>query len=193
MRLCCQNVVMRGRRGRSVLCYRKWWMVPRFGVVKKRRKSISRIWSFRSNKKNKANKAVKWKWWIERYLQLNCKVQTPMYVLLVICFGRGWIQTGTNTKKSRKLSNVRTTPWEETKSLGSFVLGYGWVGLFTVNREAHMQGRRAFRGKDCFESGADVWKVLIRKPENLIVLISTKISKSLTRAVRWIRKMLYYL
>lgn len=121
-----------------------------------------------------------WKWWIERHLQLSCKVQTPVYALLVICFGRGWIQTGAN----------RSTLWEETKSLGSFVRAYGRIGLFTVNSEACMQGRR---GKDCFETRADGWKALIRKPDNLTVLILSKISKILTRAVRWIRKMLYYL
>lgn len=96
------------------------------------------------------------------------------------CFGRGWIQTGAN----------RSTLWEETKSLGSFVRAYGRIGLFTVNSEACMQGRR---GKDCFETRADGWKALIRKPDNLTVLILSKISKILTRAVRWVRKMLYYL
>lgn len=170
---------MRGRRGRSVLCYRKWWMIPRFGVEKKRRKSSSRIWSLRSTPPQKIKQNI-WKWWIERHLQLSCKVQTPVYALLVICFGRGWIQTGSN----------RSTLWEETKSLGSFVRAYGRIGLFTVNSEACMQGRR---GKDCFETRADGWKALIRKPDNLTVLILSKISKILTRAVRWIRKMLYYL
>lgn len=56
-----------------------------------------------------------------------------------------------------------------------------------------MQRRRAFRGKDRFESRADGWKVLNRKPEHLIVFIPGKISKILTRVVRWIRKMLCYL